>query len=651
MAKRFLILFCVIAMILPVLPARAAGWPDISGHWAERELTKIIEMGYISGYDDGTVRPQSCVTAAQEATVLGRVLRADIASAEGRPWYDGAISAARRLGYSEGVTDPNAPITRRVAMSMLADAFCLWDSDENTDCLSLFPDANVLRGTEREKIASLVRMGIIKGSGAGLNPDGKLTRAELAAMLCRTLSAVEIVSTDAYLYRTGGTVLFTCDTENPAVWGSKIDRAVFRSDKLDSVGVTGASVGTLVIAGSGDITLGSLSDTRLEIGPGTGSVTVNGTVGHLGVTGDGRRAYLRFGVTGVTVTGNGVSLELANRPERLNCTGDDMSLSLSRGAQLLELFGDRARVSSGGRVDKIRLKGLNCVLPDSVGELSDETDRGLRGVSASLTAPSVLRAGEELSVSARLAGSTKGSRASAVWTVNGEAVGREELVFAGDDIITLKTGLNYTWDLPETSDVVLTLSDGERTATARASVKTENYPLSTYFEAERERVLGLVSTVYEGDFTTKWAEEHDYTEFEKTAFVNLQGYASDTNYLLWVNRAYQRVNVFTKSADGWRLDRVYMACTGAPGRATPVGVWKTTFKEAGWFHWDYDVYPVVRFKGGGYAFHSILYKHNSTELYDGAMGYPASHGCVRMLHDDVQWIYDTIPNGTTVVIY
>jgi len=37
-------------------------------------------------------------------------------------------------------------------------------------------------------------------------------------------------------------------------------------------------------------------------------------------------------------------------------------------------------------------------------------------------------------------------------------------------------------------------------------------------------------------------------------------------------------------------------------------------------------------------------------ILDYTLGKPASHGCVRMTVEDAKWIYDTIPNGTKVIV-
>ena len=66
----------------------------------------------------------------------------------------------------------------------------------------------------------------------------------------------------------------------------------------------------------------------------------------------------------------------------------------------------------------------------------------------------------------------------------------------------------------------------------------------------------------------------------------------------------------------------------------------------------YTVRPVVGFyPGTGYAFHSRLCYPGTDTEYDFSAGYPVSHGCVRMYKNDIKWIYNNIPVGTTVAIY
>ena len=167
-----------------------------------------------------------------------------------------------------------------------------------------------------------------------------------------------------------------------------------------------------------------------------------------------------------------------------------------------------------------------------------------------------------------------------------------------------------------------------------------------------EALRALVTSEYAGDYTLAWAEEHDYLPEEKEAWVNLQGYASDTQYLIWVNLTYQRANIFEGSEGNWRLVRHSIVGTGRPGSDTPRGTWKITYHNAtGWTTATYTVRPVVGFKGGGYAFHSWLYSPGTWAVSDLSMGFPVSAGCVRMYPEDINWVFENIGVGTTVVVY
>lgn len=171
-------------------------------------------------------------------------------------------------------------------------------------------------------------------------------------------------------------------------------------------------------------------------------------------------------------------------------------------------------------------------------------------------------------------------------------------------------------------------------------------------QQEKSRVKALIKTGYHGDYTLKWAKEHDYKESDKVKWVNIKGYSSRTKYLVWVSIAYQRLNVFTGSNGNWNLTKTFVIGTGAPGRETPTGVWKTIYKNSkGWTTSRYTVKPVITFINDKYGFHSRLYTPDFSGIYDGRIGFPCSHGCIRMYTNDVTWFYEHIPLGTTVVVY
>lgn len=47
---------------------------DIDGHWAENAIRASQETGWVAGYEDGTFRPDNCITRAEAIAITNRVL-------------------------------------------------------------------------------------------------------------------------------------------------------------------------------------------------------------------------------------------------------------------------------------------------------------------------------------------------------------------------------------------------------------------------------------------------------------------------------------------------------------------------------------------------------------------------------------------------
>lgn len=47
---------------------------DIEGHWAEEEIMRAASLGWITGYEDGTYRPDAPITRAEAVSIINRVL-------------------------------------------------------------------------------------------------------------------------------------------------------------------------------------------------------------------------------------------------------------------------------------------------------------------------------------------------------------------------------------------------------------------------------------------------------------------------------------------------------------------------------------------------------------------------------------------------
>lgn len=126
-------------------------------------------------------------------------------------------------------------------------------------------------------------------------------------------------------------------------------------------------------------------------------------------------------------------------------------------------------------------------------------------------------------------------------------------------------------------------------------------------------------------------------------------YSSSTPYIVMVDRANKKVGVY----QGWRgawTNVKYWSCTvGAPGTPTVSGVFKVGSRGYYFNSGNVRCFWWTQFYGD-YLFHSTTYYHNGA-VADSRLGLALSHGCVRLNINNAKWIYDTIPSGTTVVVY
>ena len=169
--------------------------------------------------------------------------------------------------------------------------------------------------------------------------------------------------------------------------------------------------------------------------------------------------------------------------------------------------------------------------------------------------------------------------------------------------------------------------------------KNENY---NQLLASQVRTIGYVGN--KCIYTTK-----KYSTEVKTAFVNSKGYSSKTKYLIWISHYTQQVSIFQGSKGKWKMIRTFTCATGTAQNHSPIGVFKISYKEKGWFYTSTKELYVTHYKGRN-SFHTRPLWNNGT-VQNPTIGKPASHGCVRCYNQDAKYIYDKMPVGTTVVSY
>lgn len=170
------------------------GLTDISGTWAKDSIGRLVTKGVLSGYPDGTYRPENRVTRAEFTKVLAGVMNLAPAQDAGgfadanASWAAGYIGAAHRAGYVSGVSasafEPEAPVTREQMAVMIARAKSYPAAQKR------FADGEQISEWAREAVSAAAGAGVIQGDADGrFRPQDPVTRAEMAAMVDRMTAA------------------------------------------------------------------------------------------------------------------------------------------------------------------------------------------------------------------------------------------------------------------------------------------------------------------------------------------------------------------------------------------------------------------------------------------------------------------------------
>ena len=365
----------------------------------------------------------------------------------------------------------------------------------------------------------------------------------------------------------------------------------------------------------------------------------------------------------ITITGSNNTILLkgdADTVSVLRGTGNRITLSGTVGTMVLA--GKNTTVDGTGKIGTVDTRMVGCTVTATAEHTIDNIDPGLDGVTITITVPDKVKAGGSLTTKVSFSGVKEGVTCTAIWYQDGSAIKgctNNSFELTNEKTSSHTSTFTFTKNMKTSTAIGFKLlydnpSTGETEQVyAQKIVPIENYSAEWYAQRDAAAILKQVSSVYRGNYTTSYAANNDYSTTTKEVWINAKGYSSNTNYLLWINRAYQHVNVFTGSKGNWKLTKSFIVGTGAASTPTPVGVTTISYKlKAGWTTGTYTVRPVVGFyPGTGYAFHSRLCYPGTDTEYDFSSGYPVSHGCVRMQHSDINWIYNNVPIGSTVVIF
>jgi hypothetical protein len=294
---------------------------DYAGHWAEGTIQKWMDAGKISGYSDGSYKPDNNITRAEFVKLVNgtidfnkkaTVAYKDVTSAD---WFYDYVGIAQEIGYISGYSKdsfgPNDYITREQAASILARIQYL---NGNAAAANKFNDKAKVSSWAAESVGAAFDAGFITGYNDGtFRPSNKLTRAEALTMLDNVLVNAKnvvvykdgaelkdkVVEGNLIIAKTvgdGNVHLTNVEVKGEIkVLGGGLNSIYFNNVKVSNIEVLKDKVRLVFADGSVIENIKTGSETVLE--------NTDGTIAKITVTGEGE-VTLTGKFDSVSVTGN-----------------------------------------------------------------------------------------------------------------------------------------------------------------------------------------------------------------------------------------------------------------------------------------------------------------------------------------------------------
>lgn len=186
---------------------------DMEHHWAKDNVETLASKFVINGMTEDQFAPNEKITRAQFAALLVRALglkvnnngNSSFTDIKGTDWFKGVVNTAADeglvTGYDDGSFKPNKTISRQEMAIMVVRALRVAEKDatisnaEKNSLLEKFNDKQNISSWSQVEVAIAVKEGIITGKSANtFVPKDNATRAEAATMLIRMMRAVGFIN-------------------------------------------------------------------------------------------------------------------------------------------------------------------------------------------------------------------------------------------------------------------------------------------------------------------------------------------------------------------------------------------------------------------------------------------------------------------------
>ena len=390
------------AMLLPsnAFAADLSQYKDFPNDWSAKSLEQAIDDGLLNG-SNGMIDAKGLLTRAQMAAIVSRSFGAaktasldDYRDVLPSAWYYSDMGKAVKMGAfqgANGLLNPDAPITREEAFTVLARAFALEGGGSAT--LKDFVDGGTVSSWASESVAALVAGGYVNGANGMPNLKNNITRAEFAKVI--TGMAASYVGAEGVSGKTvEGNVIVR--ESGASLSGMTINGDLIIADSADKVSLDNVKVtGRIVIRGGADAV--GIKDTTAGKGVlvsspnGAAAISVSG--GSVGTVTAKSDLSLSGSVSNVAVTDKATLTVEKNASVGTvtvsaagsKITGDGKVTNVQANANNVTVTSKGAKVTAGSGVSGVKAgdKAVESGKTETVGSTSTSSGGSSGGSSSS----------------------------------------------------------------------------------------------------------------------------------------------------------------------------------------------------------------------------------------------------------------------------
>lgn len=187
-----LALVLIVQLFAPVASAAEPG-----GHWAQAEIDSLKEKNIVSGDANGDFRPDDPITRAEFVKIVnntfgyfraGDIRFSDVSEND---WFSKEVAVAAQAGYISGYPDgtmrPNAPITRQEAAKIVSTVFYMEQMGNSMQ----FADQKDVADWAAPYVAAMRDNNVMAGyPDQTFRPGSQITRAETVKLISNASGSI-----------------------------------------------------------------------------------------------------------------------------------------------------------------------------------------------------------------------------------------------------------------------------------------------------------------------------------------------------------------------------------------------------------------------------------------------------------------------------